>query len=46
MSFIFNYLQGIDIKEMLAGAALMDDANRTTVVISILIFYSKHIDLS
>ncbi|KAK2992104.1 hypothetical protein RJ640_023487 [Escallonia rubra] len=25
-------LQGIDIKEMLAGAALMDDANRTNVV--------------
>ncbi|CAI9116174.1 OLC1v1017258C1 [Oldenlandia corymbosa var. corymbosa] len=25
-------LQGIDIKEMLAGAALMDEANRTTVV--------------
>ncbi|CAL5415034.1 unnamed protein product [Camellia sinensis] len=25
-------LQGIDIKEMLAGASLMDEANRTTVV--------------
>ncbi|KZV43358.1 glucose-6-phosphate isomerase 1, chloroplastic [Dorcoceras hygrometricum] len=25
-------LQGIDIKEMLAGAALMDEANRTTLV--------------
>ena len=24
--------QGIDIKEMLAGASLMDKANRTTVV--------------
>ncbi|XP_028051124.1 glucose-6-phosphate isomerase 1, chloroplastic-like isoform X3 [Camellia sinensis] len=27
---IFSY--GIDIKEMLAGASLMDEANRTTVV--------------
>ena len=25
-------LQGIDIREMLAGASIMDDANRTTVV--------------
>jgi glucose-6-phosphate isomerase len=29
--FISN-LQGIDIREMLAGASLMDEANRSTVV--------------
>lgn len=40
--YIQSFLQGIDIKEMLAGAALMDDANRTTVVISTLMLYLKH----
>ncbi|CAL5325341.1 unnamed protein product [Camellia sinensis] len=29
---IMKALQGIDIKEMLAGASLMDEANRTTVI--------------
>lgn len=30
--YVHCTLQGIDIREMLAGASLMDDANRTTVV--------------
>lgn len=36
-------LQGINVREMLAGASLMDEANRTTVVslwLSIVVF--KH----
>lgn len=37
-------LQGIDIKEMLAGAALMDDANKT-ILVRLFILLSKLVSL-